>query len=520
MRSVASARSLAPGRLEWLPALGAPAVVAVLVTVLTAKQLEYGVAAAVGAVIVAVGWRRPTGCLVALAVFLPLEPLLFGLLLGGGVPASALRAASAFKEAMVASLVVAAVVEIRQRRHRLDGLDQLLFAYVAAVTIYLIVPHLFSTVAPSVLRARVLAWRSDCGYVMVFFAARHAPIPARGRQAFFRVVAGMGGLTAAVALFQRADPHSWQAFLLGPAHQVQYLQQVLHQSVPQVFDVLRYVFVIAPLHVGSIFLSPYDMSDYLLLSGALALEHISRNRQSVTVWALLAGVVAALYFSRVRSDALALLILLLIVLLPNRHRTAEGRLRLVAVIVLGAALIVPSLSGSRFVGAQGGAASSNAHVKEVERGISLFEQHPLGIGLGAQPGTAVYLPGSNGQPTNLTTDNAVTQTAVELGVQGLVPWLLFLIAALVALWKRSRSATDLYAGTAFLAVLGILIAGQFHHVFIEFPVPWTLWAAAGLALPAGRRDGERGDARVGPCEAPRTESPVRGTPAPSATGAA
>lgn len=515
MTIVAAASARIPRPSVWLPALGAPALVAVLVAVLTSKQVEYGVAAAGAALIVAVAWRRPTASLLALAVFLPLQPLTFGLLLDGGIPASFLRAASGFKEVMVAGLMVAALAEIRRSRHGLDAVDRLVLVYVAAVTFYLLVPHLFSTVAPSALRARILAWRSDCVYVLVFFAARHVPVPDRGRRAFFRVVAGVGGLTAAVALLQRAAPHSWRAFLLGWGHQVQYLQQVLHQSAPQISDVLRYVLVLSPLHVSSIFLSPYDMSDYLLITGALTLEHIARSRRSLKPWVLLAAVVAALYYSRVRSDALALLVLLVVVLLPNRNRTPAGRLRLIAVILVGAALIAPSLSGSRFVGAQGGTASSNAHVKELQRGISLFEQHPLGIGLGAQPGTAVYLPGSKGQPTDLTTDNAVTQTADELGVVGLVPWLLFLLATLTALWKRSRSSPDLYAGAAFLAVLGILIAGQFHHVFIELPVPWTLWAAAGLALPspAGRRlpDGIRLPAGPGDM--------TGGAPAPSVAGA-
>jgi hypothetical protein len=53
--------------------------------------------------------------------------------------------------------------------------------------------------------------------------------------------------------------------------------------------------------------------------------------------------------------------------------------------------------------------------------------------------------------------------------------------ALVAL-KRRASTGDLMAATGGFALLGIVITGQFHHVFLLFPVPWTLWAAAGLGL--------------------------------------
>jgi hypothetical protein len=33
-----------------------------------------------------------------------------------------------------------------------------------------------------------------------------------------------------------------------------------------------------------------------------------------------------------------------------------------------------------------------------------------------------------------------------------------------------------------LALLGIVMAGMYHHVFLNFALPWTLWATAGLAL--------------------------------------
>lgn len=470
--------------LWWLPvAISLPAV-AVLVWVLDATELGYSIGGAVAVALLALVWRRPAAALVALAIFLPIEPLLFGFLLGLHVPASLLRGASAFKELMVLALVVAAAVNLRRTRPRLAAVDKLVIAYIGVVTVYLAVPHLFSPVAPTLWHARLLAWRSDCVYGLVFLAARHAPVSRIGKERFYNTVRVMGAVTVAGALYQKARPASWLHFLLGTDHQIQYLQLVVHQSTNAIENVLRYPAVLHPVHVGSIFLSPYDMSDYLVLVAALSLDRIMRNRKPVPDLILLAGVVAALFFSSVRADALALLIVVLVLLLPNRPATREGRARLVWLVLLGAVVIVPALAGSRFVGAQGGSASSSAHLQEISRGISIFEKHPLGYGLGAQPGTAIYLPGSNGNPTDITTDNAITQTADELGIEGLVPWALFLIAALLALWKRSAALDEPYAGAAFLALLGILIAGQNHHVFIQAPVPWTLWAVAGLALAA------------------------------------
>ena len=52
------------------------------------------------------------------------------------------------------------------------------------------------------------------------------------------------------------------------------------------------------------------------------------------------------------------------------------------------------------------------------------------------------------------------------------------------LWelKRRASRGDMYAADVGFGLLGILIAGLYHHVFLLLPVPWTVWALAGLAL--------------------------------------
>jgi hypothetical protein len=92
-----------------------------------------------------------------------------------------------------------------------------------------------------------------------------------------------------------------------------------------------------------------------------------------------------------------------------------------------------------------------------------------------------YLPGATGGATELTTDNSVTQVADELGAQALIPWAALLISLVVALWRRSRTG-GAHTGAAFLALVGVLVAGQYHHVFILYPVPWTLWAIIGFGM--------------------------------------
>jgi O-antigen ligase len=189
---------------------------------------------------------------------------------------------------------------------------------------------------------------------------------------------------------------------------------------------------------------------------------------------------------------LAAVIILVLIALPNARGSREGRLRLVGVLVLAAVLIVPFLGGTRFVGAQGGNASANKHISDFESSISLIETNPLGLGLGSVPSIVnrfdvrgFFIGGED------VSQNLVIQVGYELGVPALVPWLMFMALVLMDLRRRAKRGDPFALAMAF-ALLGIIVAGLFHHVFVQFPVPWTLWAGAGLALSVHQGD----DAKV------------------------
>jgi hypothetical protein len=75
------------------------------------------------------------------------------------------------------------------------------------------------------------------------------------------------------------------------------------------------------------------------------------------------------------------------------------------------------------------------------------------------------------------------------------------------LWelKRRASAGDDMAAALGFGLLGVLIAGMYHQVFLTFPVPWTLWAGLGLACSVHRSSYE--DA-----QATNVSVPVAGVP--------
>jgi O-antigen ligase len=210
---------------------------------------------------------------------------------------------------------------------------------------------------------------------------------------------------------------------------------------------------------------------------AIAAVRIRANQHGFFNYVVLGLSLGSIYFSRVRGDALAVVIILVLIALPSARRPSEGRLRLIGVLIIGALLIIPSLGGSRFTGAQGGSISTSVHIQELEHGVSLIGVHPLGLGLGSEPSDRQTLVTT----TSDTSENAVLQVTDELGIEGLLPWLAFMAFVLLALRRRAKEGDDL-ASTMGFALLAILIAGMTHHVFLTVPVPWTLWAGAGVAL--------------------------------------
>lgn len=442
----------------------------------------------VALVLLAWAVRQPGRALVVLIIFLPIQQVLFGFLLALQVPATILRPAGGLKELLGAGILFSAlhalhVARVRDgRRAQLDAIDKALLIYVGVATIYLLLPHLFSTFPDHItFSVRLLSWRADCGYVLLFFAVRHAPLTAQAKRRFVHVLVAMAVVTVLLGFYQWAEPGSWQNLILVTGHQVQYQTSVLGNDTTTVTRDLGYLTNYDPLRVGSIFLSPFDMADFLLIAFAIAIERIARDFRSRGSYLVCAIILAALFASRVRADALAAVIIALIAMLPTPNRPVTARLRLLAAILLAAAIVVPSLGGTRFVDAQGGSQSNADHVTEIATGIEEIVHTPLGLGIGNVAGVGDRFVLTASEQGAFTVDNTVLQVGDELGVQALVPWLVLVILVWLALSRAARRA-DAFAGGIRLAFLALFIAGMYHQVFLGFPVAWSLWAAVGLVL--------------------------------------
>lgn len=465
-----------------------PAAVALAVAKLSEHRLEEAIAGGVALLVLRWAYRHPGASLSLMVVMVTVQGVAFGALYALHVPALALRAGGGLKDLLGIGILSSAVVHMRRTHQRIDWLDTLALAYIGVVTVYLLLPALFAPF-PLPLTDRLLSWRLDAGYVLLFFALRHAPISPAARQWLLRVIMGLGALVIGFAVYQFASPHGFEHLIVDTWKQAAYEQNVLHSQPTTILSTLHYVLhTSGGVHVGSILISPYAMGDYLVVVAAVILERLVRGHRGWVLVALLGGVVFSLFVSKARADAVAFLVVLVVALLPARGRPVVARWGMVLAIAIGAALLVPFLSGSRFLGGGTATASTSAHLRELASGVATIGRYPLGLGLGnnpvisnrfTDPGAGLY-----------TSDNSVLQVGDEMGVLALAAWLPFVVGTFVALRRRAR-APDTFAAVAALALLGVLVSGMFHHVFLGFTVAWTLWPLIGVALrpqaPAPRR---------------------------------
>jgi hypothetical protein len=480
-----------PGVIVWI----APCLVALGLYRLSDHRITDVIGGGVVVLLFIWAVRHPGPSLSIMAVLVAVQGVGFGFLYAAHIPSGILRAGGGLKDMFGIAILVSALGAMTRRGRRLGRLDQVALVYVLAVTLYLLLPGLFAPGSPK-WSDRLLSWRLDAGYALVFIALRHAPISARARAWFAGTVLAIGAVASGFAVWQYVSPSGFYRFIVNTGKQVAYQRNVLHSSGATIQSTLQYLTANGShLHLGSIFLSPFDMADYLLIVVAVIVERLARGGRNLGLVVLLGAVVFALFASQVRADAVAALVVFLVALMPARGRPELARWRLALAIAIGAAIVVPYLGGTRFTGGHNGGVSTSGHVREFNSGFNELLRRPLGLGLGDNPVTAnrFILPGSGA----LTSDNSYLQVGDELGVLALIPWLLFVFGALVALRRRARAPSAM-AASAGLALGGLMVTGLFHHVFLNFSTPWTLWAMIGLGL---SRAEERPDSA--PARAPR-----------------
>ncbi len=440
--------------------------------------------------------RHPGPTLVGLVVFLPLQLPLFSFLYTHGVPGAVLRPAGSIKEVLALAVILAAGREVVTGRSRLDRLDKLVLAYVCVLVLYLLLPMVLSgSTYPHAFSDRLLGFRLNGGFLLLFVAARHAPIDERWRRRFVSAVLTIAGLLAALGLYQFVQPERFHDLVVNDLGIPFFQFDVLQTPLGEIVQLVRWT-TASPVRAGSLFVGPFDFADFLILPAALLLDRLTRRDGRARDVVLLVLIGAALLASQTRANVIALAIMALLALSPGPQRVLANRLRLVAIVVLALVAFVPSLVSSRLGGQAESASSTQQHFDEIHGGFDILTQHPLGLGLGTAPSLAIRL---DNAPVVIS-DNSILQVGNELGVVMMGLFVVVLAAVVIRLWRADREEPpNRLTRAARLALIGLILAGQLHHVFQTFAVTWPLWALAGLALqgpPHRREPGEHRDAQA------------------------
>lgn len=479
-----------PGRRETqlaaLLTVGAPlGVLALLVvTGVSGGSRALGVLLALVAVMAVVRW--PGAGLGVMLAYVPLQLILLPLLFHLGLPAGLVRALGGVKEIVTLGVLVAGVRAFRRSGRRLDLLDWLEIGFVVLVSIYLVAPALVpGSFADLPWNVRLLAWRADALWLVLFFGARHLVIAADTRLRLARLVFVLAAVVGVGAVVEFSDPSAWNSFLVDVIHVPTYKAVILNVYVPNPTDVLYHGQIggLDFIRVGSVLQSPLTLGFYLYPALAIGLHYMAdrRLRWGTSVATALAG--AAVVMTLTRSALLGAVVLSLVSVRVGIARLSPGRVRLVLVLVATAVIAAPlggsTILGQRTVATFSGQQDANTHLQSAQAGFQALLDDPLGRGLGTAPGI-----GDRFQVQGkLTSEDAYLQVGDELGVAAMVIFMAFLGVTLSRLRRTGDGSSDgLPAPAMFAAGVGLAVGGLFLHVWLDYSTALTFAALAGVSI--------------------------------------
>lgn len=435
----------------------------------------------------------PRVALVAFIFGLALHNLVMAELWDAGVRGASLDAVAAWKDALLAAALVAAIVGAGSLPVRLWA-DRLALGYAAVVVLYWLVPQSWLD-GGATERGQLFAARHHLIPVAAYFLGRLLVLaPAAWRRLSLALV----GLAVALTVWGLADVY------LVP------LQWWRDSGVPGWFDEqlgLAYTGLSGlpenwVLNTGdeenpirrlvSTFLSPLATA-YVLV---IVLLYLVARRHTRSTVVLIAVAYAGLLWTHTRAAFIALA-LGLVVLAAAQRRLLPVALA-VASLVVGVGFVKafphvgPSTSYTqaeleilREQGRQnpgvsddplsGGDASTSSHLRNLRDGIRTVVEHPQGYGLGNA--------GVNASRTGVEIkagESTYTELGVDTGVVGLIAFVGWMAAVLLGLWRSSA-----WLSAAWVAMLALGV--QTDVIGVHW-IAYVLFALAGAAIGGGLRD--------------------------------
>lgn len=441
------------------------------------KVLEYLLAVA-GVLLVAC---RPGPALAGLLGWLPVSLVLLGLLYHYGVPATAVRALGAVKDAVTIGLLLA-VLRRRLGGRKADVRDWLALAFLAVLLGYLLVP----SVVPGLLgraafHVRVLAWRNDVLFVALLLGARYAGIPPRWCRRVAVTVVGTGAVLAAGALWEVAAPAAFNHFMVAVAAVPTYQREVLG-ATGVADNVLTYTG--DTLRAGSFLDDPITLPFYLLVPFGLLAAAVARRRHGLLAGAGLLLVAAGIVVTVTRSAMLGALFAVLALSAVAARRRAGGRVGLALLVTAAVAVAVPAVAGTALAGRitqslDRANSDTTGHLQHTLTGLRVAAARPLGQGLGTVAGTGQRFAVQG----TVVAEDSYLQIADEVGLLPLVLFVALLAAVLARLYRRTADPGEFWvAGGMFAAGVGLAVGGLLLQVWLDYSTALSWWGLAGLAL--------------------------------------
>lgn len=202
-----------------------------------------------------------------------------------------------------------------------------------------------------------------------------------------------------------------------------------------------------------------------------------------------AGVMlVALFSSYSRSawiGATASILVLLILWLPRKVRVWVGAS---TILVGGLSLMLvlqhPAILGSKLqyylLHTSGSfyqeSGSDAERMGAISRGIEAVKAEPLGRGLGTAG------PASHASSQEFITENYYLQIASEVGIAGVILFILICLAIAVSLWRRQTHSP--LALPLLASLIGVSVINLFLHGWTDSSTALVWWTAAGITLGA------------------------------------
>ncbi len=447
-------------------------------------------AAALGLLVVQ---RRPAAAVTVLLLGLVFNTIILATLFRVGLPGSVVRALGYWKEGLIAGALVA-VLRDRSRR-RLDALDVAALAYVVLGMAYLLAPGAFLDSKGGTALTfsdRLLGWRSDVFYVLIFLIFRHLRL---GRVVVDRILRRflvVAVIAALVGIFEFLASGTWNTLAVHGFSIQNYKHVVLHQQVAPGFSLsdVRVYGTLAGHHfvrVGSVLFDYLGIGFIFAIGLGTAAELVARGQARRWVYAGFPLLGIALLLTQTRSAIIAGVLATVLALrhrvgrsLPNRARLAHT---LAVALLLCVAIAVPTGVLSRFSGDTG---SNAVHDVGLHKGIDIMAHAPLGRGLSTAAGGGQLVAQRQGQGNpaeDVVTETQYLQIGTQLGYAGLMIYALVLLLLLRRLLNRSSDdPLAVIPGAMSNVAVGTLIGAIFIQPFAGLQVAWIFWGLAALAV--------------------------------------